>query len=130
MISPFRPRLFLLALISVAVLPILWLLIVETLDYYKMTARAIQVRERVHLGMNIDEAITLLKKDGFMVGDKQIVPGSRHNCKLYKVDVSLSDGITPVDTFKYTVGISSNKQPYMWLTALLDGKIVKISREP
>lgn len=100
-------------------------------DNVNIEATASNVMERIHLGMDIDEAIAVLESDGLKVWSKREEEDCHYDYrKMYKTEVKLSSHFTTLDTFKYVVGIPSHKRPWVYITASLDGEIVRISRDP
>ena len=96
-------------------------------------AMAAQVMERIHLGMDIDEAIAVLEKDGFLVDGKFKMEDWHYDHQtMYRAYVDL-DGSRRIPwnvTFRYVLGIPCPQRPWLHITASLDGKIIRISREP
>ncbi|MBR5078161.1 MAG: hypothetical protein IKX30_05410 [Victivallales bacterium] len=96
-------------------------------------AMAAQVMERIHLGMDIDEAIALLKKEGFVVREKEKWEDCHYDYQtMYRASVDLegSSHIPWNVTFRYVLDIPCDQRPWLNITASLDGKIVRISRDP
>ena len=96
-------------------------------------AMAAQVMERIHLGMDIDEAIAVLEKDGFLVDGKFKMEDWHYDHQtMYRAYVDL-DGSRHIPwnvTFRYVLGIPCPQRPWLHITASLDGKIIRISRDP
>jgi hypothetical protein len=96
-------------------------------------AMAAQVMERIHLGMDIDEAIAVLEKDGFLVDGKFKMEDWHYDHQtMYRAYVDL-DGSRRIPwnvTFRYVLGIPCPQRPWLHITASLDGKIIRISRDP
>ena len=96
-------------------------------------AMAAQVMERIHLGMDIDEAIAVLKKEGFVVREKEKWEDCHYDYQtMYRASVYL-DGSRRIPwnvTFRYVLGIPCPQRPWLHITASLDGKIIRISRDP
>ena len=96
-------------------------------------AMAAQVMERIHLGMDIDEAIAVLEKDGFLVDGKFKMEDWHYDHQtMYRAYVDL-DGSRHIPwnvTFRYVLGIPCPQRPWLYITASLDGKIIRISRDP
>ena len=96
-------------------------------------AVAAQVMERIHLGMDIDEAISVLKKEGFVVREKEKWEDCHYDYQtMYRASVYL-DGSSHIPwniTFRYVLDIPCDQRPWLNITASLDGKIIRISREP
>ena len=96
-------------------------------------AVAAQVMERIHLGMDIDEAIAVLKKEGFVVREKEKWEDCHYDYQtMYRASVYL-DGSSHIPwniTFRYVLGIPCPQRPWLHITASLDGKIIRISRDP
>ena len=96
-------------------------------------AVAAQVMERIHLGMDIDEAIAILEKDGFLVDGKFKMEDWHYDHQtMYRAYVDL-DGSRRIPwnvTFRYVLGIPCPQRPWLHITASLDGKIIRISRDP
>jgi len=94
---------------------------------------AAQVMERIHLGMDIDEAIAVLEKDGFLVDGKFKMEDWHYDHQtMYRAYVDL-DGSRRIPwnvTFRYVLGIPCPQRPWLYITASLDGKIIRISRDP
>ena len=129
-------RFFLLILLCILSVPILMtscFAVIDSQDAKKFDIVAAQVMDKIHLGMDIDEAIAILKKDGFMVFKKREEIDCKYDYrKMYKTEVNLtgSRNIPWHVTFRYVVGISNHRRPWLFITASLDGKIVRISRDP
>ncbi|MCR4572322.1 MAG: hypothetical protein K5787_00995 [Lentisphaeria bacterium] len=96
-------------------------------------AVAAQVMERIHLGMDIDEAIAVLEKDGFLVDGKFKMEDWHYDHQtMYRAYVDL-DGSRRIPwnvTFRYILDIPCHQRPWLYITASLDGKIMRISRDP
>ena len=96
-------------------------------------AVAAQVMERIHLGMDIDEAIAILEKDGFRVDGKFKMEDWHYDHQtMYSAAVKL-DGSRRIPwnaTFRYVLDIPCPQRPWLHITASLDGKIIRISRDP
>ena len=96
-------------------------------------AVAAQVMERIHLGMDIDEAIAILEKDGFLVDGKFKMEDWHYDHQtMYRAYVDL-DGSRRIPwnvTFRYVLDIPCHQRPWLYITASLDGKIIRISRDP
>ena len=96
-------------------------------------AMAAQVMERIHLGMDIDEAIAVLKKEGFVVRKKEKWEDCHYDYQtMYSAAVNL-DGSRHIPwnvTFRDVLGIPCPQRPWLHITASLDGKIIRISRDP
>ena len=96
-------------------------------------AMAVQVMERIHLGMDIDEAIAVLEKDGFRVDGKFKMEDWHYDHQtMYRAYVDL-DGSRRIPwnvTFRYVLDIPCPQRPWLHITASLDGKIIRISRDP
>ncbi len=96
-------------------------------------AMAAQVMERIHLGMDIDEAIAVLEKDGFRVDGKFKMEDWHYDHQtMYRAYVDL-DGSRHIPwnvTFRYVLDIPCHQRPWLYITASLDGKIIRISRDP
>ena len=96
-------------------------------------AMAAQVMERIHLGMDIDEAIAILEKDGFRVDGKFKMEDWHYDHQtMYRAYVDL-DGSRHIPwnvTFRYVLDIPCHQRPWLYITASLDGKIIRISRDP
>ncbi len=124
-------RFILLGILSFLVMLAACLFIDDVLDNANIEATASKVMKKIHLGMDIDEAIAVLGKDDFMIGSKREEEDCHYNYrKMFKTEVNLSGRFTTLDTFKYVVGIPSHKRPWLYITASLDGEIVRISRDP
>ena len=98
-------------------------------------AMATQVMERIHLGMDIDEAIAVLEKDGFLVDGKFKMEDWHYDHQtMYRAYVDLDGSrrrrIPWNVTFRYVLGIPCPQRPWLHITASLDGKIIRISRDP
>ena len=98
-------------------------------------AMAAQVMERIHLGMDIDEAIAVLEKDGFLVDGKFKMEDWHYDHQtMYRAYVDLDGSrrrrIPWNVTFRYVLGIPCPQRPWLHITASLDGKIIRISRDP
>ena len=96
-------------------------------------AEADQLMERIHLGMDIDEVIADMRNDGFLVRGKYEWEDCHFDyCKMYNAGVYLGGewNIPWHETFRYVVGIPIRQRPWLYITASLDGKIVRISRDP
>ena len=96
-------------------------------------AMAAQVMERIHLGMDIDEAIAVLKKEGFVVREKEKWEDCHYDYQtMYRASVDLegSSHIPWNVTFRYVLDIPCHQRPWLNITASLDGKIIRISRDP
>ena len=98
-------------------------------------AVAAQVMERIHLGMDIDEAIAVLEKDGFLVDGKFKMEDWHYDHQtMYRAYVDLDGSrrrrIPWNVTFRYVLGIPCPQSPWLHITASLDGKIMRISRDP
>ena len=98
-------------------------------------AMAAQVMERIHLGMDIDEAIAVLEKDGFRVDGKFKMEDWHYDHQtMYGAYVDLDGSrrrrIPWNVTFRYVLGIPCPQRPWLHITASLDGKIIRISRDP
>ena len=96
-------------------------------------AMAAQVMNRIHLGMDIDEAIAVLEKDGFLVDGKFKMEDWHYDHQtMYRAYVDL-DGSRRIPwnvTFRYVLGIPCPQRPWLHITASLEGKIIRISRDP
>ena len=96
-------------------------------------AMAAQVMNRIHLGMDLDEAIAILEKEGFVVRSKVKGEDCHYDYQtMYRADVYL-DGAWHIPwhvTFRYVLDIPCHQRPWLYITASLDGKIIRISRDP
>jgi len=129
----FRPYHFvLLGVLSVIVLLILLFLIGDARDNAALDASAARAIGLIHLGMDIDEAVFVLRKEGFAVGDKsEYKVYSRSTRYIAYVNVRGHGKFNIFDKvaiIKYVIGIYSKKNPWVVIIASLDGKIVEIRR--
>ena len=129
-------RFFLLILLCILSVPVLMTSCFSLLDKRanaRYDAEADQLMERIHLGMDIDEVIADMRNDGFLVRGKYEWEDCHFDyCKMYNAGVYLGGewNIPWHETFRYVVGIPIHQRPWLYITASLDGKIVRISRDP
>ena len=83
--------------------------------------------------MDIDEAIAILEKEGFVVLNKVKGEDCHYDYQtMYSAAVKL-DGSRRIPwnvTFRYVLDIPCPQRPWLHITASLDGKIIRISRDP
>ncbi len=90
----------------------------------EVTARRQRIRELVPIGMNIDEAIELLRSEGFAVGDKYD-PTKEGN--MFWADIRIRFKRNLFDVWKLGMGKGKVKKRYVALHANWDGVITAIS---
>ena len=133
--SSFRLSQFILlcVLLSVPVLMSSCFSIIDARANVAHDAVAAQVMERIHLGMDIDEAIAILEKEGFVVREKIKWEDCHYDYQtMYRAAVYL-DGAWHIPwhvTFRYVLDIPCHQRPWLNIIASLDGKIIRISRDP
>ena len=133
--SSFRLSQFILlfVLLSVPVLLSSCFSIIDARANVAHDAVAAQVMDKIHLGMDIDEAIAILEKEGFVVREKVKWEDCHYDYQtMYRADVYL-DGAWHIPwhvTFRYVLDIPCHQRPWLYITASLDGKIIRISRDP
>ncbi len=88
------------------------------------TARRQRIRELVPIGMDIDEAIVLLRSEGFAVGDKYFPTKSQ---SYYLADIRIRFKRNLLDVWKLGMGKGKVKKRYVALHANWDGVITDIS---
>ncbi len=91
----------------------------------EVTARRQRIRELVPIGMDIDEAIELLRSEGFSVGDKYH-PTKLHD--VYWADIKIRKEPIPfLETLKLGMGKGKVRKRYVAIEANPDGVITTIS---
>ena len=104
--------------------------IVDARDRIAQDAVAARAMDRIYLGMDIDEAIAILKSDGFIVDPKREEEDSLFDYRtMFKTEVHL-DGKRDIPwhvTLRYVVDLpTGRRRPYLFIIASLDGRIVRI----
>ena len=91
----------------------------------EVTARRQRIRELVPIGMNIDEAIEILRANGISVTDKYDPTKSQ---SYYLADIKIrKEPITFLETLKLGMGKGKVRKRYVALKANWDGVITAIS---
>jgi hypothetical protein len=75
--------------------------------------------------MDIDEAIIIIKKNGFAVGEKYFPTAQKD---YYQVNIPLTQTIPKSATIAETTGKASDVRIYAIIKAGLDNKITSISK--
>ena len=81
------------------------------------------VQSLISIGMDIDEATSILKKQGFQVGKKYM---PTKNKDYYQINILLLDEIPVSATIAETTGTSSSVRTYAIVKAGLDNNIIAI----
>ncbi len=86
-------------------------------------ARRQRIRELVPIGMDIDEAIELLRAEGFSVGDKYFPTNDKD---YLMADIVIRMKENRFDTFKRVIGKGRVKKRYVAIKATPEGVITSI----
>ncbi len=121
LISHFHSRDLLMVIIGVLItLPFF---LVCTNDSDTISDKEKAILKHISIGMDIDEAVRVLKVKGFPVHDKY---KPTEDGDYWVVNVTLIDEITFWDTVGYVTGISKGRKRYLIIEANTDGVITSI----
>lgn len=89
----------------------------------EVEAKSREIRQLRSAGMDIDEAIELLRAEGYRVGDKHHPTEAKD---YYVALVPLRDHIPASDTVRYTVGMDGSSKAYVVIKSNKDGEIISV----
>ena len=82
-----------------------------------------RIRELVTIGAQVDEAIRILKDEGFRVGDKYHPTKARD---YWQVEVPIREGFSATDSVRYTVGMGGGRKKFVVIRADTEGNVTSV----
>ncbi|NDJ18349.1 hypothetical protein [Myxacorys almedinensis] len=109
-----------LTVLLTVLLPLAAIAAIDLLPYFQYKYAYSQMNSHIRKGMNLDDAMFLLKREGFQVGEKYTPPGTKN---IYLAEVILVNHVPITITLLNAIGMKTDFYPTEVLEAGADNKI-------